>query len=104
MSSISGSVGYILYSMFIEPMITFKGSLRGSLGTYGLTQKSVWVPIFYKAQSTAQGVTGVPSNIRQFRQRLGVNRIDSCNFERCLQLCIINNSTASKDGLDKIQK
>ena len=38
---------------------------------------------------------------RTSRQRLGVNRIDSCNFELCLpgQLCITINSTVFKDGL-----
>ena len=49
-----------------------------------------WVPIFYEARSTAQGLPK-PSSLRgstvgyqscrTSRQRLGVNRIDSCNFD-----------------------
>ena len=71
-----------------------------------------WVPIFYEARSTAQGLPE-PSSLRgstlgtsPARQRLGVNRIDSCNFELCSQgqLCITTNSTVFKDGLGSYVK
>ena len=52
-----------------------------------------WVPIFYEARSTAHGLPepsslrgstlGTMQSCRTSRQRLGVNRIDSCNFELC---------------------
>ena len=43
---------------------------------------------------------------RTSRQRLGVNRIDSCNFQLCSQgqLCITINSTVFKDGLGSYVK
>jgi hypothetical protein len=56
---------------------------------------------------TAQGLQSLhPFGIAHWVQvlskikTLGVNRIDSCNFELCLQgrLCITNNSTVFKDG------
>ena len=65
-----------------------------------------WVPIFYEARSTAQGLPepssfwGSTLGSRTSRQRLGVNRIDSCNFELCSQgqLCITINSRYSRMG------
>ena len=62
------------------------------------------MPIFYEARLTAQGLPE-PSSLRgstlgtspvrrTSRQRLGVNRIDSCNFELLCsqgQLCNVYN-------------
>ena len=75
-----------------------------------------WVPIFYEARSTAQGLPehsslrgstlGTSPVEHQDSDWVGVNRIDSCNFELCSQgqLCITINSTVFKDGLGSYVK
>ena len=60
----------------------------------------------HRAYPSPLGIVHWVPVLSYIKTATGENRIDSCNFELCLQgwLFITNNSTTFKDGLDNCHK